>query len=218
MTHKIINTGDYLLIVDDNSIMATKGQWVLETHNYTNPNTISEISGDWDCNRNGYKDKIILAHLPINNSPILEGVSLLPDLPPLEDELDKIYDEVDYAYSDWKYFERGYNKAKEKYFKPIPDWVYTKLCVYDKRNPDYLLYDEDDLTKQPKKCSCDNCFYGRTKMANFIIQSLQQPKIPVGFKRSIERLNVLLDEKHISFPAKKTNSKGLTQWVGEYIY
>jgi len=80
MKHTIINNEEYLLIVDDNSIMASRGQWVLETHNYTNPNTISEISGDWDCNRNGYKDKIIIAHLPLNNSPILTDVALLPDL------------------------------------------------------------------------------------------------------------------------------------------
>ena len=80
MENKIINTGEYLLIVDDNSIIASKGQFVLETHNYICPNTISEISGDWDCNRNGYKDKIITAHLPLNSSPKLEGVPILPDL------------------------------------------------------------------------------------------------------------------------------------------
>ena len=93
----------------------------------------------------------IIAHLPLNNSPILEGVDLLP---PLEDEVDKY------------------------------------------------------------------------------IQSLQQPKIPVGFKSDVEILGIQtikygdLTIKHIPMPGIDytpkpkitTNSQGLTQWVGEYIY
>jgi hypothetical protein len=45
----------------------------------------------------------------------------------------------------------------------------TNLCYYDKRNPDYLPYDEDDLTKMPSDCSCDNCFYGRSKLTEQLI-------------------------------------------------
>jgi len=53
--------------------------------------------------------------------------------------------------------------------------ILEELCYYDKRNPDCRM-DADDiedyksrLLKRGKTCSCDNCFYGRTKMAEHIL-------------------------------------------------
>ncbi len=57
MKHNIIATKDYLLVVSE-----------------------SEIGGENDY---FYLGKKIIAHLPLNNSPILDGVDLLP---PLEDD------------------------------------------------------------------------------------------------------------------------------------
>jgi hypothetical protein len=51
----------------------------------------------------------------------------------------------------------------------------TNLCYYDKRNPDCSVDDEDiedhkkGLLKKNKTCSCDNCFYGRTKLTEQLI-------------------------------------------------
>ena len=51
----------------------------------------------------------------------------------------------------------------------------TNLCYYDKRNPDCSADDEDiedhkrSLLKKNKTCSCDNCFYGRTKLTEQLI-------------------------------------------------
>jgi hypothetical protein len=51
----------------------------------------------------------------------------------------------------------------------------TNLCYYDKRNPDCTADDEDiedhkkSLLKKNKTCSCDNCFYGRTKLTEQLI-------------------------------------------------
>jgi hypothetical protein len=51
----------------------------------------------------------------------------------------------------------------------------TNLCHYDKRNPDCSVDDEDiedhknNLFKKNKTCSCDNCFYGRTKLTEQLI-------------------------------------------------
>jgi hypothetical protein len=218
MEHNIINTGDYLLIVDDNSIMATKGQWVLETHNYTNPNTISEISGDWDCNRNGYKDKIILAHLPLNNSPILEGVDLLPELT-FEDEVDKLADELyleksnrindseirGYIVSATKGgFIDGYNKAKEKY-KYI-EFDIIKAFEYGWNQRHYGKIDENELLEIQK----------------IFIQSLQQQKMPVGFKCEMIgfEVDMGLGEECIEYSQypKTLTMNGMVLWVGKYIY
>ncbi len=51
----------------------------------------------------------------------------------------------------------------------------TNLCYYDKRNPDCSVDDEDIedhkkmLLEKNKTCSCDNCFYGRTKLTEQLI-------------------------------------------------
>ena len=50
------------------------------------------------------------------------------------------------------------------------------LCTYDIRNPyGYLSYDavdDDEAVPAPRQqgCACDNCFYGRDKLAMEIIR------------------------------------------------
>lgn len=56
--------------------------------------------------------------------------------------------------------------------------IASRLCNYDTRNPDgvitYLTEDEikeEGLTTKAKdNCACDNCFYGRTVLAEYIIK------------------------------------------------
>lgn len=43
--------------------------------------------------------------------------------------------------------------------------IKSNLCCYDKRNPDYY----DGEVKE--NCYCDNCFYGRTILAEELIKS-----------------------------------------------
>jgi hypothetical protein len=152
----------------------------------------------------GYdKDGKLCCHLPLNNSPILEGVDLLP---PLEDEVDKL--SADYT-EEWcskrkvdvyihNAFKAGYNKAKEKY-----------------------KYTEEDLIKV---WVAGMRFIGEDKGSyKEIIQSLQQPKPPVAFDCEVERYTV---GEMSSLPLgtvnqrlkTTTNSQGITQWVGKYIY
>jgi hypothetical protein len=64
-----------------------------------------------------------------------------------------------------------YKKQKEMDLKNIQ----SRLCYYDKRNPDSLA-DEDEMEYHKSKliegkgCSCDNCFYGRTELAEEILR------------------------------------------------
>jgi hypothetical protein len=44
--------------------------------------------------------------------------------------------------------------------------ILTNLCCYDSRNPNRLFNEEDF---KPKCCYCDNCFYGRTQLAEYIL-------------------------------------------------
>jgi len=72
--------------------------------------------------------------------------------------------------------------------------ILENLCYYDKRNPNCTMDDEElkehresrkrnnlialknlrakgvKITEYESGCSCDNCFYGRTELAEEIIQ------------------------------------------------
>lgn len=74
MEHKTINTGDYLIIVDESEIK--EEDWVAD---FRLDGRI--IVSKW--NEEDYEDgfffdtKKIITHLPLNNSPRLEGLDLL---------------------------------------------------------------------------------------------------------------------------------------------
>lgn len=168
MKHKIIKKENYLYVIDDSII--TDRDWM---HWYL---------------KNGYRK--IIAYLPLNNSPILEGVDLLPPLEQEDDYLDGCEFE----------FVNGYNKAKEKY-----------------------KFTEEDIYKAIQ--------YGRevhyTNDQPFI-QSLSQPKIPVGFEceneytccgRYYNCKGCDATAEMINLKVKTTtNSQGQIIWVGKYIY
>ena len=153
MSYKIIQTEDYLLIVDDSQI--TEGDW----HIKINKNKVGNYPLD-SVNPNKGRYKKIIAHLPLNGASILDGVDLLP---PLSDEAEE------WARSQWScepgdyeelYYdglEMGYNAAKQKY-----------------------QYTEEDMRKAFEAGQLDkgNNWYGGD--FNEFIQS-HQPKMPIGF-------------------------------------
>jgi hypothetical protein len=47
--------------------------------------------------------------------------------------------------------------------------ILENLCYYDKRNPNAYGIEE----RKPKKCFCDNCCYGRTKLANELLKYIK---------------------------------------------
>jgi hypothetical protein len=76
MTYKIIDTENYLLIVDDSKIKISD----YYLHEQINKIFQCNETNNYLVQDRSYLKKII-AHLPLNNSPILEGVNLLPPLP-----------------------------------------------------------------------------------------------------------------------------------------
>ncbi len=88
MTHNIIKTKNYLLVVDDSKIKQNDFYYGVADGSIkpfieiADENTVKIVT--WQLNVIGKSpNKKIAAHLPLNNSPVLEGVPLLP---PLEDE------------------------------------------------------------------------------------------------------------------------------------
>jgi hypothetical protein len=192
MEHKIINTGDYLLIIDESEIK--EGDWI-------KPNAYNTIIKATKVHttefvRSGVLNdcKKIIAHLPLNNSPILEGVILLP---PLEDEVEipMRNQTIDYSYG----YRQGYNKAKEKY-KYTEEDLMKAIDMAREYTPDVVGFTKDE-----------------------IIQSIQKPKMPIGFMCEVEYVGGDIEESddydERDWEQKTiTNSQGIIQWVGEYIY
>jgi hypothetical protein len=210
MKHNIIKTENYLLVVDDSEIKYDdhfideyKMLYMLKTESTEKYKSVKKV----------------ISHLPLNNSPILEGVPLLP---PLENEVEEVWEQGlgaeleklpytkhldDGQYNDGQLvgFEFGatwgYNKAKEKY-----------------------KYTEEDLRKCWKACLDFNKPAGGDSGINLedFIQSLQQPKMPVAFECEIFEAKDLksVDEDWLKLgkPKTTTNPQGQTVWVGKYIY
>lgn len=212
MEHKIINTGYYLLIVDDSEIKGKGFRLDLKR------NSVGFIDDDIYYNERKYEFKKIIAHLPLNNSPILEGVDLLP---PIEDEVEKLANEEfpdkstlgwkdSFSPSERRGFRTGFNKAKEKY-------KYTEEDLRKAINLAYVSGGGGDTYQECKEFVSEQ------------LESLQQPKMPVAFECETVCGNlgcmkmVLNGENSVCCgdnikPKTTTNSQGLTQWVGEYIY
>ena len=208
MKHTIIYTKEYLLVVDESKIK--EGDYYLSK--ISDDIFRRAIGGHWIENYDKKMYHKVIAHLPLNNSPVLKGVDLLPpllikcycghttycDCAPLEqgDDVEKLAREnASMCEDDW---EDGYNKAKSKY-----------------------KYTEDDLWK---------AYQTGMKLEGFkeLIQSLSQPKMPTSFspKMVCDQCNGddITDScycHHGSYkiiPKTTTSSQGQTVWVGKYLY
>lgn len=197
MKYEIIKTDNYLLVVDESEIKEGNKSLLnvegFEPMILTHHEPIEE----------GYQGKKIIAHLPLNGSPILEGVELLPPLEQ-EDDVEKIADDL---YPDSQYeqeivedrklgFISGYNKAKEKY-----------------------KYTEEDIIRIVEKSRAT----GLT--AEYLMLTLSQPKIPIGFECVTSPMNIdEIKEQGKGFlnantkKIKTTTSEGHKEWMGIYIY
>jgi hypothetical protein len=221
MKHDIIKTDNYLLIVSDEEIKNVKpyyGKWHYEIGVAINkfPTYLTDLNV---C-------RLIIAHLPLNNSPILEGVDLLP---PLEDDVERF--SSDYT-EEWcgkrrvdvyihDAFKTGYNKAKEKCKWTNEDmieysnWLF-KWCEYNKYRK---------LIDGVKPYGIGEFISDKDMFDKFLKEkSHQQPKYPIGFECEMITMNKGYTEEfdypyqQCDIPKTTTNSQGQTVLVGKYIY
>jgi hypothetical protein len=205
MKHELIKTEDYLLVVSDEVIEDVRpyvGRYHLEKGNMIHqfPTYLTDLTY---C-------KLIIAHLPLNEAPYLDGVDVLPEI---EGDL-HIYDAIGYAGSEghpdpqafsdkqmalFQGYADGYEKAKETY----------KYTEDDLRNAmDWIMVQYFEFHEQPTT--------GRREQ---FIQSLNQPKLPIAFDSYTQRFadsdNIL---KQWDGPKTFTNSEGRTEWFGKYKF
>jgi hypothetical protein len=206
MKYNIIKTDNYLLIGSDDEIRRGLFYCV------RTKNIFQDEGEDIHCCMGDIR---IIAHLPLNNSPVLQGVDLLP---PLEDDVEKLAEEFKSSYkkvgvTDYEVssFIVGYNKAKEKY-------KYTEEQLKTAIHKAIIFSEENRKITSGEYAVKFYKFYGE------LIQSPQQPKMPVAFECEMVTMNKGYTEEsdypyqQCDIPKITTNSQGFTQWVGRYIY
>lgn len=61
--------------------------------------------------------------------------------------------------------------------------IKSNLCYYDRRNPDFQITEENGYDKEDvdatgdfarKNCACDDCFYGRSKLAEELLLQISK--------------------------------------------
>jgi len=211
MKHEIIYTDDYALIVSDSELI-NMGDSIYDLV----CKEIHTANDEWDNDTHPEWAKII-AHRPLTDAPILEGICLLPEFSQ-EEDVKKISEKQFYLEMESPLFEelgvtkkvqkailigmlqgtftRGYNKAKETY-----------------------KYTEEDL----REC-CSLIFnalgVGDDITTDEIIQHIQQPKRPKYFECEMEdygQFDCDVFMKDGEEPKTITNSQGQTVLVGKYI-
>lgn len=157
MTHKTTITDNYILITSDGNI---DNYWYYIGESDVVKNTLPQSWFDKLHDKENYKN--VIAHLPLNNSPILEGVPLLPPLPSGEDDVEKL---------SWEY---TFNK-----FGEVDDFYDTQEGYIEgwKKHSEKYRFTEEDMVQA--------FAYGRTlepfdSFEHFIL-SLSQPKMPTSF-------------------------------------
>jgi hypothetical protein len=161
-------------------------------------------------------------HLPLNNAPTLEGVPLLP---PLEDEAEK-FAESKYPKNTDSFYDKGWDesicpKRILSLLKDLTNSTSSALMIackigYNKAKEKYK-YTEEDVRKAIEMARELDGLHFKNGAAYKIIQSLQQPKYPIAFELKMKVVGITDDGNNYE-PKTITNSQGLTQMVGKYIY
>ena len=206
MKYEIIYTEHYALIVSDEKPDGFYYDTYLKDIRHTGGSEYGESS---------ITKKIIahIAHRPLTDAPILEGVPLLPEFSK-EEDVKKLSLEMGLEYYVGGNYDfengvrKGYNKAKETY-----NLTLTKLLDLYIEETGYGM---DMWSKEENQTM---------STISKIIQSLQQPKRPEYFETVCDcqecganKTNLSLDMGCENKMAKTTNSQGQTELVGEYSY
>ena len=188
MKKEIIKTGNYLLVVDNSNINVNDWFYLDDA------NVIAKYI-DADPVKEALK---IIAYLPLNNAPILEGVPLLPPLD-VEDDVEKLADKYANQFMDGK---DNYNKGKQKY-KFTEDDMRDAVCFGMLKG--IKLGQETD-----------------SDWVNNYIKSKLKPKTPTHFEFEMKQKSLngsIPVNQEWEFETKTTtNAQGQQVACGKYIY
>lgn len=217
MKKEIIYTADYALVVSDEEIKEgdlvfvdcseVEVQDIRKVKDYYNEQFLFENGGQIHID---YCKKVI-AHRPLKDAPILEGVPLLPEFSKEDDVKKLALKTYPFSNSERNAFITGYNKAKETY-----NLTLSKLIdLYVEKTG----YGMDMWSKEENNTM---------SIVAEIIQSLNQsePKLPVAIECEMKKDYLYNDDgDKYGFPVHPTNevktttnSQGQIEIIGKYIY
>lgn len=220
MKHEIIYTEHYALIVSDEQ--TKHGDFFISSQSvkpilqkYIDPYNQILIT------------KKVIAHRPLTDVPILEGVPLLPKWGETEETIElNYYKELEdrrevarnfkgqvagrhrdlFGNSEMHHmirgFLEGYNKAKETY-----KYTEDDLIAFSNFVNTNLMHHSDS-----------NGFYIGVRKVLELFKNIQQAKRPKYFECDMARITKFNGEPDYFEPNSKPNSQGQTELVGKYIY
>ncbi len=215
MKRNLIRINDYLFVMGDHYKSDKFPYLVIEKLN-TGEYSIWQVDNpnDWD-EKTQYQ---ILVHVPLNGAPYLDGLDVLPRLNQ-DYEVDKLAEErfpikneaaldiIECLQIKQEVYAEGYNKAREKY----------KYTEEDLRKGIDMYKGSVGVDNDGESC------YSHLSTEQ-IIQSLQQPKLPIAFECEMELVYYPAnmpkegEERPPYRPKTITNYEGRIEWVGKYIY
>jgi hypothetical protein len=226
MRYDLIKTDNYLLICNDSEI---KG--------YYYDDYIKKVrhSGGAEYVENNIT-KNIVAHLPLNGAPILDGVPVLP-------QLSNHREDKDYSLSAAKEFAKShFENLYEKY--PLGGKVAIKNIMnvlevgvecghkfgYKEAREKYKFTEEDLRKAIDMATTSKNDYKLNFYKPNEIIQSFQQP-MPIAFECEVEpeykHIGAVkevkgsgdkIKNKNAGKPKTIINPEGIVEWIGKYIW
>ena len=235
MKYEIIYTEHYAFIVSDEEIK--EGDFNVPS-DFDRTSDISITSKEdlevVNDKFNGYKK--VIAHRPLTNTPILEGVPLLPEFSEENSIKDYSLDTAkEFALNHFNGLESKFPKGGYITIKSILDVLKIGVeCGHKfglKQAKETYKYTEEDMIK----CVVAHAKYtdslrnGRPNFSMWIsshqgksfLQSLQQPKRPKYFEYEIK----FFHDETIPYPKSlgtkpktTTNSQGQTELVGKYTF
>jgi hypothetical protein len=217
MKYDLMKIDDYLFIIGDLYKSDKFPYLVAEKFGTDNNFSIWQVDNPNDLDdKNQYR---ILAHRPLNGARYLDNIDVLPLLNQ-EDDIEDLFNnswigkKVNYNTDIGTSFKEAYNKAREKY-----NLTLNKLIdMYIEKTG----YGMDMWSKEENETM--------STIAD-IIESLQQPKLPIAFECEIEPKfkhigsskevkgsGSRIKNKYAGNPKTFINFDGRSEWVGKYIY
>lgn len=207
MKKEIVYTDKYALILSDEEVK--KGDWFFEKAGRLGPICFNE-------GKVNFHMKKIIAHIPLSDAPILEGVPLLPPLPK-EDDVEELaereYPKFNLGLNattsvhtiSQEAFIIGYNKAKEKYQFTQDDMINAfKLGERGVKYQDHFVDVWEDFKKllqQPSRPTHFECETDYDCCGRYVDCK--------GCDAPVETLNIKI--------LTTQNSQGQEELVGKYL-
>jgi hypothetical protein len=179
---------DYLLLVDTEAAPAKRDFFIVMYNDESyldilvNPIEDFRNYADEDYIDECYK---IIAHLPLNNAPVLEGVYLLPELPKQEEDVEELANQ---------YYKE--EKAKGNLFELNYGWKKAFIAGYKATTKKWT--DEDMIDMFVAGYHCDGKNDLLDNLGKKYLQSLSPTLVPIGFEPELDWKDTLLPYRDLS--------------------